>query len=253
MTSLDPDPNRLGGIGWLERSRGELTKPEQGRLVRFILRGQAQLVHGRLQVLLGRRPDEVPNLRHLPSPPDSTLAKSAEAECLKLDPFLVQHSYRTWLYGWALATLDGVTIDPELSYVAALLHDVGLRAPTEAEDFTLRSAASAETVMADATARDVTAVRDAISVHTLPGATVARDGALGTYLQAGAMLDLVGMRYQDVPQHLIQAVSSRHPDRDLVPGISRLIRAEAQAVPNGRFALLNSWKLPLAVRHAPHR
>lgn len=65
----------------------------------------------------------------------------------------------------------------------------------------MRSAQLAREVMTAAVAADgdVQAVLDAMSVHTLPGVTVERDGALGAYLQAGAMLDLAGLRAWDVP------------------------------------------------------
>ena len=49
------------------------------------------------------------------------------------------HSYRTWLFGRALATLDGNTMDDELFYCGALLHDYGIVSPTADRDFTLGS------------------------------------------------------------------------------------------------------------------
>ena len=39
---------------------------------------------------------------------------------------------------------------------------------------------------------------DAITVHATPGVTVERDGALGVYVQAGAMFDLTGLRLGDL-------------------------------------------------------
>lgn len=186
-------------------------------------------------------------------PPDSGLARAAEAACLEMDGSLVEHSYRTWLYGWVLAAADGASLDPELAYTAALLHDVGLATPTPGQDFTVRSAERARVVMtaAGASAADVDAVRDAISVHTLPGVLVERDGALGGYLQAGAMLDLAGLRSWDVPAAVVQAVSERHPRGGLVPRITRAVRDEVSAVPDGRFALISRWGFLLAIRLAP--
>ena len=50
------------------------------------------------------------------------------------------HSYRTWMFGLALAALDRAEIDRELFYCAALLHDYGIAEPTPGRDFTLGGA-----------------------------------------------------------------------------------------------------------------
>ena len=152
-------------------TQGRLTPEEQRRLAAVILRAQVDNVAGRVRLALGRRPGSLPGVGDLPVPPDSVLARAAEAACLELDGFLVAHSYRTWLYGWVLAAADGAVLDRELAYAAALLHDVGLATPTPGQDFTVRSAQRAREVMtaAGVSDGDVQAVRDAISVHTLPG------------------------------------------------------------------------------------
>lgn len=246
------DPDRLGGIGWLERSRGRLTPVERRRLVVAILRGHARHVEGLVRLAVGRRPSS-----HggpiLPDPPDSALARAAEQACLDgLPRALATHSFRTWWYGYLLADHDGYAPDPELAYAAALLHDVGLAAAVPGEDFTLRSAGTAAEVMGEwgVGPADIQAVRDAISVHTLPGVEPGRDGVLGTYLQVGAMLDLVGMRACDLPADVVRAVTARHPRADLVPQIVAAVRAESAAVPDGRFAQIARWGFLLAVRSA---
>ena len=63
-----PDVQRLGGIGWLERTNGALTSAERRRLVGPILRGQAQGIAGRLALLTGRRCQAS---MEVPAPPDS--------------------------------------------------------------------------------------------------------------------------------------------------------------------------------------
>ena len=144
------DPNRLGGIGWLERTQGRLTPAEQRRLVVVILRAQVDNVAVRVRLVLGRRPDALPGVGELPGPPDSVPPRAAEAACLEMYGFLVEHSCRTWLYGQVLAAADGAVLDPGLAYAAALLHALGLVIPTPGEDFTVRSAHRAQEVMAAA-------------------------------------------------------------------------------------------------------
>jgi hypothetical protein len=80
-----------------------------------------------------------------------------------------------------------------LFYVACLLHDAGLTTAVTGEDFTLRSAAVAADVVRDhRPPADVERLRDSVTAHTTPGATVAHDGAVAFYVHAGATCDLAG-------------------------------------------------------------
>ncbi len=81
--------------------------------------------------------------------------------------------------------------------------------------------------------------------------SVEADGALATYVQAGALADLGGLRIWDLPAATVEAQLARHPRTGLVTDICSRIRAEARAVPGGRFALASRWGLRLAIRMAP--
>ncbi|HVO54185.1 MAG TPA: HD domain-containing protein [Solirubrobacterales bacterium] len=186
-------------------------------------------------------------------PPDSRLASEAEEACREQPEAVIGHSFRTWLFGRALAAVDGSELDPELFYCAALLHDHGISPPTPGRDFTL---ASAERMQACANAAGLDAdlselLADAICVHTTPGVAIDRDGALGCYLQWGAMVDGAGLRIWDVSPANVGEVLRRYPRGDFKRELATLVKAEAKAVPGGRFALLTRCGLPLAVRLAP--
>ena len=166
---------------------------------------------------------------------------------------LVGHSYRTWLFGRALAAVDRADLDVELFYCGSLLHDYGIAKPTPGRDFTL---ASADRTLEAASAAEVgshraEAVADAICVHTTPGVTVDRDGALGAYIQWGAMVDAAGLRMWDVAPANVEEVLRRHPRPGFKRELIAMMRAEAAAVPGGRFELLVRCGVPLAVRMAP--
>ena len=247
-----PDPDRPGGIGWLQRTSGALTRRERLQLVPAILAGHRDLLVCQARLLAGRRPQDLARVEP-PDPPDSALAQAAVAAATAdLAESLVAHSARTWWYGQVLAGLDGFSVDRELAFVAALLHDVGLAAAVPGEDFTLRGAHRAQALLLEfgASRDDARDVADAISVHTQPGIGVTGDGALGTYLQAGAMLDLVGLRADSLPRATIDQVLARHPRGDLAERLAHAIRAESAAVPDGRFALLRWAGLGPAVRWA---
>jgi hypothetical protein len=249
-----PDQERLGGLGWTRRTGGSLTSSERRRLLAAIALGQWENVIGRAKLALGRLPAGAGSVDlDTFEVPDSRFAREAEQACAELPAALVGHSYRTWLFGCALAAVDGRALDAELFYCGSLLHDHGIAQPTANRDFTL---ASADRTLACATTAGVAEERaaslaDAICVHTTPGVEVDRDGALGCYLQWGAMVDGAGLRIWDVAQANVEEVLRRYPRIDFKRQLTALMRAEAAAVPRGRFGLLLRCGLPLAVRMAP--
>jgi len=250
-----PDPERLGGLAWTRRTGGRLTGSERRRLLGAIAVGQATNMAGRLKLALGRLPAGAADVyvRDF-TPPDSSLAREAEAACREQPAIIAGHSYRTWMLGLALAALDGNEVDPELFYCAALVHDFGVATPVAGEDFTLRSA---ERALGCASAagldpRRAELIADGICCHATPGATVERDGAVAFYVQAGAMVDGAGLRAWDVTAANLEEVFRRHPrGAGFKRDFTDLIKAEARAVPGGRFGLLTRCGLPLAVRLAP--
>jgi hypothetical protein len=178
-----------------------------------------------------------------------------EAGCAELPLPLMQHSYRTWLFGRALAEVDQVQLDPELFYCAALLHDYGLSSPTRGVDFTPRGAERAVMCASIAGLPSGTgdSIADAICVHTTPGLSISRDGELGCYVQWGSMVDVVGLRVWDfTPANINQAVRQYPRLRGFKTDLEARIRAEAEAVPHGRFAFLVRYGFLLwSVRIAP--
>jgi hypothetical protein len=251
-----PDPERVGGLAWTRRTNGQLTGAERRRLIAAIVAGQWDYVLGRAKLVLGRVPQRAAAIDVAAiSPPDTALAREAEAVCEEQPASIVGHSYRTWLFGNALAALDRVELDAEQFYCASLLHDYGIAEVVSGQDFTVRSADSALGCVgrAGAKASIGEAIADAICVHPTPGITVERDGAVGCYVQAGAMVD-AGLRLGDIAPRNREAVLARYPRGAGFRGdFAAMIRNEAHAVPGGRFALLTRMGFPILVRVAPLR
>jgi hypothetical protein len=249
-----PDPQRLGGLAWARRTGGQLSAAERRRLFVAIAVGQWQNAVGRAKLALGRLPAAAARVDVADfAVPDTRFAREAEDACAEMPPGLQGHSYRTWLFGRALASVDGHEMDDELFYCGALLHDYGIANPTANRDFTL---GSVDRMLSCATAAGLDNERadllaDGICVHTTPGAKVATDGAIGCYLQWGAMVDGAGLRMWDVAPRNVEEVLRRYPRGDFKRELIGMMRAEATAVPRGRFGLLVRCGLPLAVRMAP--
>jgi len=65
------------------------------------------------------------------------------------------------------------------------------------------------------------------------------------------MADVAGLRVCDVAPANVQEILRRHPRDDFKRQITAMMRAEAAAVPGGRFDVLVRSGVPLAVRMAP--
>jgi hypothetical protein len=249
-----PDPQRIGGLSWVRRTGGRLSGAERRHLLAAIALGQWDNFVGRARLKLGRIPARAANVDvNTFAIPDSSFARQAEQACAELPPALAAHSYRTWLFGRALAAVDGHELDDELFYCGALLHDYGIASPTVNRDFTL---GSVDRMLSCAAAAGVAGQRteqlaDAICVHTTPGVKVSKDGTLGCYLQWGAMVDGAGLRLWDISASNVEQILRRYPRGDFKRQLIEMMHAEAAAVPAGRFGLLVRCGVPLAVRMAP--
>ncbi|MGY1831171.1 HD domain-containing protein [Geodermatophilus sp. SYSU D01180] len=255
MNAATPD---LGTLSWVERTGGQLTAAERRSLLRPLLRTHAVNAAGRLAMLVrlnsGRRAAPVdPSVL---APPDSALTRTAVAEAQhRLGPALLDHSFRTFAFGAALGALEGLSVDTELLFAAALLHDTGLPTAIEGVDFTRNSARIARDVAAEAglSPAATETMRTAITLHLSPGVTLAH-GPVAYLLAAGAGMDVVGFRAWRLPPDLLAGVVERHPRLGFTGEFTAALRVEAARVPRGRVAFLRRYgAFDLAVRLAPFR
>jgi len=191
----------------------------------------------RARLALGIKPRHSLSAEELwPTAPDSKLGAEAEAEAeaLQSRPML-HHGYRTWVFGTALAKIDGVVLDPELFYAGALVHDVGLEHVQPNRCFTYRSAEAAHAAAVRAGLEESRAVdmMDGITMHISPNLDP-EESVLGFYLQAGAMADLAGLRAWELPRDLRARASHGYPRERVHELVSSCWHAEVRAVPGGR-------------------
>lgn len=254
---MDADVADLGTLGWVERTGGQLSAAERRSLLGPLARTHAANAAGRLSVLVrlnsGRRARVA-----LPSlvPPSTALTRAAlEQAQRRLGPALLNHSHRTFAFGAAIGVLEGLPVDAELLYAAALLHDTGLPTSDRDVDFTRGSARIARDVAEEAglSAADTHTLRTAITLHHSPGVTPAR-GAVAYLLSAGAGVDVVGLRSWQLPPDLLAAVVEQHPRLGFKREFTAACRTEAARVPRGRVQFLRRYgAFDLAVRLAPFR
>ncbi|MEL7208698.1 MAG: hypothetical protein AAGK32_10785 [Actinomycetota bacterium] len=255
MTDHSPD-GALRTERWAIETGGALTAVQRRACRRAALPTYAR--HAKDLVLLAARLGRASGsvVDWMPAAPDSALTRAALEECADQGPDMEAHGLRTWLFGSMLAGADRIDLDPEMLHVASIAHDVGLADAVDGEDFTVRSAAAAARCFGRAgrelEGEQEQGLRDAVVAHTTPGIDVDED-PLATYIQAGAMVDLVGLRLRDLPRDVVAEVYRRHPQRALRDALPRALEAEAEAVPEGRFALLASLGFGWTVKLAPNR
>jgi HD superfamily phosphodiesterase len=150
--------------------------------------------------------------------PDSRLVKEAtELVREAAPPLLFDHSRRVYLFGTLQGRRRGLDPDPELLYVGAMFHDLGLteKYRTEHQRFEVDGADEARRFLAsNGIAEDAaTRVWTAIALHTTPGIPefMAPEIALVT---AGVETDVLGIGYHDLDPAEIRAVTAVHPRPD---------------------------------------
>jgi HD domain-containing protein len=247
----------FGTLAWAEAGGGRLSRRERMREL-----AQAMLV------VLTTAPAQVRQRLGLRNPrafafdldgvpfPDSKAAQEAEELCRETSsPMLVNHCFRTYVWGAMLGQHDGLRPDPELLYVAAMLHDLALT--DEFRDYAPMPCFAARAGIA---ARDWARERgwpgdrcatlaDAVSLH-LNARVPAAHGPEAQLLQAGAGLDVIGLRHWELTPETVAAVVARYPRHSLKKASYPLFKAESH--PGTRTHLLDHRLMfGTLVRHAP--
>jgi hypothetical protein len=147
--------------------------------------------------------------------PDSRLVAEATELVRSTTPELIfHHSRRVFLFGSLQASRAGLQPDPELLYVAALFHDLGLVPPYRGDKqrFELDGAdrARAFLISQGFTEADSELVWTAIALHTTPEVPW-RMAPVIAATTAGVETDVLGLRLDELTEAEIEAVVDAHP------------------------------------------
>lgn len=185
-----------------------------------------------LKTRMRRRPQHqtLPQVR---LPPGRWAAEVLATAEQFLSPEFLNHSMRTWCFATVLGQIDGESIDPELMFVAAALHDVGLFQPIDGRCFTVTGARVALSTAASLGVPEERAelAARAISMHISPAVP---SEILGRYLQAGSLLDVTGNRVWDVSADTVAATHARWSRTGFAAEVRALWKKESARLPHGR-------------------
>jgi hypothetical protein len=147
--------------------------------------------------------------------PDSQLAiETRELVRDTESDLLFHHSNRVFLWGALAGKRKGLSVDPELLYVGAMFHDMGLQAPyaSATERFEVDGAnAAANFLRAHRIEQgNIDDVWDAIALHTTPGIPQHKRPVVAL-VTAGVEMDVLGIDYDRFTQKQRDEVCACHP------------------------------------------
>ncbi|MFI0576401.1 HD domain-containing protein [Streptomyces tendae] len=179
------------------------------------------------------------SLDALPMPGTAAAAAALDVATAYLSPALLNHSLRAYLWAPARGTADGVPFDPELLYVAALFHDIGLVpvfdshtvAFEEAGGHVARVFAAGAGWPAERRAR----LSDVIVRHMWPRVDVATDPE-GHLLARATATEIVGTEADAYPSRFRDEVLERCPRLDLAASFLACFQDQAERKPDSSAA-----------------
>ncbi|MBB2903377.1 hypothetical protein FHR75_004219 [Kineococcus radiotolerans] len=147
--------------------------------------------------------------------PDTALAREAtELVREATDDLLFHHSRRVFLFGSLQGQRLHLQADPELLYVAAMFHDLGLTPRYRRDDqrFELDGADEAERFLAahGVPPQRIRLVWEGIALHTTPEVPWRLEPEVAL-VTAGVETDVLGIGHRDLDAADVEAVVAAHP------------------------------------------
>jgi HD superfamily phosphodiesterase len=147
--------------------------------------------------------------------PDSKLAREARELVRETEPALLfNHSSRVYYFASLAGKGRGVKFDPELLYVAAMFHDMGLtpRYSSNSDRFEVDGANTARAFLLqhNISQPEIDTVWTAIALHTTPGIPQYMDPVVAL-LTNGVEMDVLGIAYSEFSDADREAIVAAYP------------------------------------------
>jgi len=252
-------PNLLGDIGtieWSRKTNGILGRGERARFMAATVLTTARVMPRLLTARAGRRGATGGPDPSALTPPDTPFTREVLDACTDLDPMLIEHGYRSYLYARALGQVEGITYDDEALFAAAILHDYafGEMDTISGKCFTLVGAEVAADLLKSSPLSDALRhdVQDAITLHLNPKVTV-QQGAVQHLVHDGVIVDVLGIRAWELDGAGARRVQEQHPRHGFAKRGEPLLRAHGKRVHGCRAGALLATGFGPALKLAPWR
>jgi hypothetical protein len=194
---------------------------------------------------------------HLPvAVPDSRMAREADELIRSIESdLLYYHSLRVYSFGALQGDRQGLSYDPELLFIGAMFHDIGLVEGhrSDHDRFEVDGANAAREFLAGhgVTGDTLRVVWDSIALHTTPGIPQHKEPEVAL-VTAGVEFDVLGMGYDDIAAEDREAVLAAYPRVDFKESIIQAFADGMAHRPETTFGTMNddvlAEKLPGFVR-----
>ncbi len=176
--------------------------------------------------------------------PDTKLAREATELVRDSTTDLVyHHSRRVFWFGSLQGRNRGLSFDPELLYIGAMFHDVGLNEQFRhsGRRFEVDSAGEARHFLQEHGVPEdsVRRVWTAIALHTTPGVPEFMEPEVAL-LTAGVEYDVLGIGYHDVSDADRAEITALHPRPDFKRSILRAFTEGMAPKPDTTFGTVNA-------------
>jgi HD superfamily phosphodiesterase len=175
--------------------------------------------------------------------PDTELVRAATDLVREAaDPVLYHHSRRVFLFGSLKARHRGLKVDPELAYVGAMFHDLGLtlRYGRTDQRFEIDGADLAREFLVEhgRTPAEARAVWLAIALHTTPGIVEHLEPEVAV-VTLGVETDVLGFDLAEITPEDRAAVVAAHERPDFKENILRRFTDGMKDRPDTTFGTMN--------------
>jgi len=250
---------RIGSTEWCNATNGELRWRDKFTILASaavevckMFPDERRAKHGKARAVGSIEVDDIVL-------PDTAAARDAEGRLQAIaDPYMINHSVRTYVWSHILGELDGLRFDHELLYVASIMHDVALfephlGGPGKPACFAIRGANEARAVGARAewAPEKQNLLAECITHHVNP--VVPLEVSTEAHLMnRGVLLDVIGARYWTIGEGNRESVVRRWPREQLKRNVWDIFSKEARDQPRCRGMFAVRWlQFEARVRRAP--
>ncbi|HEX6652649.1 MAG TPA: HD domain-containing protein [Thermoleophilaceae bacterium] len=176
--------------------------------------------------------------------PDSRIARETTELVQDVStPLLFDHSRRVFLWGSLQGEKLALDYDPELLYVGAMFHDIGLveghRSEHERFEIDGANAARAFLERHGLPEDQVMTVWDSIALHTTPEVPRYKQPEV-RMVTLGVEYDVLGLHFDELSPEQREAVLAAHPRTGFKEGIVEAFSAGMRDKPETTFGTMNT-------------